>query len=440
MDEARRLRRRENLTVALLVAGYSGYYLCRSNLSVCLPAIRAELAAQGSTTQAAQVGLGLVVSVGILAYALGKPIAGPLADFLGGRGNFLAGMAGSVAMTLAFAASGTLPIFALVWVGNRFSQSLGWAGMIKITSRWFGFSRYGGIMAILSLSYLFGDAAARLFMGELLRQGVGWRGVFAIDAAVLLGLFLGNALLLRETPRELGFPEPATNPENLYGAAGENPRPPGIGKLLAPLIRSPAFWLVCMLSLGLTMLREAFNTWTPTYFTEGLGLSTATAAGASALFPFCGGVSVLLAGFLSDRLGRGGRALIILSGLLITGAGLATLGLINFEGSPRWPIVLVAAIAFFLLGPYSYLAGAISLDLGGKQGGATTSGFVDLAGYLGGVLAGWGLARASIAFGWRGVFVILAGVAWVSAAVALIYLIEQRRAKGIEPDLTGPET
>ena len=33
----------QSVTVALLVAGYAGYYLCRSNLSVTLPMVEAEL-------------------------------------------------------------------------------------------------------------------------------------------------------------------------------------------------------------------------------------------------------------------------------------------------------------------------------------------------------------------------------------------------------------
>jgi hypothetical protein len=41
-----------------------------------------------------------------------------------------------------------------------------------------------------------------------------------------------------------------------------------------------------------------------------------------------------------------------------------------------------------MIGPYSYLAGAIALDLGGKAGGATTSGTIDAVGYLGEILAG----------------------------------------------------
>jgi sugar phosphate permease len=75
-------------------------------------------------------------------------------------------------------------------------------------------------------------------------------------------------------------------------------------------------------------------------------------------------------------------------------------------------------VAFCLLGPYSYLGGAFALDFGGKQASAASSGIIDGIGYLGGVLAGDSVARLSVALGWEGVFVMLAGVSAVAAACA----------------------
>ena len=87
----------------------------------------------------------------------------------------------------------------------------------------------------------------------------------------------------------------------------------------------------------------------------------------------------------------------------------------------------MTSIGFLLIGPYSYLAGAISLDFGGKQGASTASGFIDGLGYLGGMLAGDGMARVSVTYGWSGAFLTLAAVALLSSAVAVVFLLEQRR-------------
>ena len=67
-------------------------------------------------------------------------------------------------------------------------------------------------------------------------------------------------------------------------------------------------------------------------------------------------------------------------------------------------------VAFCLLGPYSYLGGAFALDFGGKQAGAASSGIIDGIGYLGACSPADTVARVAGAFGWKGVFVALAGI------------------------------
>jgi sugar phosphate permease len=425
-----RLLRWQSQTVILLVLGYAGFYLCRSNLSVTLPLIIDELTMGGWDSNTAKVRLGELASLGVFAYAIGKFLSGWLTDWMGGRRAFLLGTAGAVGCTILFGLSGGLPVFTLAWVLNRLLQSMGWPGAVKLTARWFSYSSYGTAMGIISLSFLFGDAAARQFMGWLIGSGVGWRGVFFAAASVLFVIFIFNMILLKESPRAIGEAEPPANPLNLVDSkdGGDVKAAVGLQSLLAAFLRSPAFWLVCLLSLGCTLLRETFNTWTPTYFVEVAGLSRAEAASKSALFPLFGGMSVMLAGFLSDRLGHSGRALILLIGMLLATIGLWLMGRADFGGSYAWPVLLVAFVAFALIGPYSYLAGALSLDFGGKQGSATASGLIDGVGYLGGILAGGAVARFSVTHGWQGAFMALSGVALLSSVAAAAFLINQRRA------------
>jgi len=415
------------LTITLLIAGYSGYYLCRSNLSVTLPMIIADLARKGAAPDALRIRFGTIASLGVLAYAIGKFPSGSLADFLGGRRNFLAGMGLAVVFTLVFASGSSMSVFAIAWFCNRLVQSLGWAGIVKISSKWFSYRRYGTVMGVISLSYLFGDALARRFLAALIAWHLGWRAVFVVSAAVLGAIFLICLLLLRESPAQIGAPEPEANPANLFGEDGERPAPQSLKKLLAPLVRSDMFWIVCALSLGTTLVRETFGLWTPTYFTQAAGFSTAEAAEKSALFPLLGGVSVLVCGWLSDRLGAVGRASVTFFGVALSGVVLLWLGLGSFAGSRTWPVILVSLVAFLIIGPYSFLAGAIALDFGGKQGASTASGVIDCAGYLGAVLSGYAVARVSVRFGWGGVFVLLAVVAFLTAAAAAVFWIREAR-------------
>jgi OPA family glycerol-3-phosphate transporter-like MFS transporter len=411
-----------------MVLGYSGCYLCRSNFSVFLGEIAEELTARGMTAEEARLRMGQVATLGVLAYALGKFVTGSIADFVGGRRNVLLGMLGSVLFTILFALGGGLPVFSLAWFGNRAVQSLCWTGMVKVTGRWFSYSAYGSAMGVVSLSYLFGDAAARAFMSQLIEFGLSWREVFYACAGVLFVLTVLCWLWLRESPREVGHEEPGANPLNVYGMTSDvDEIPQSLGKLLAPLLGSPAFLTVCALSLGLTLLRETFNLWTPTYFTDVVGSSQGEAAALSTVFPLLGGASVLVAGWLGDQLGPTGRAIVILAGCALAGVVMWVLGSFDFSGSAIFAGALIGLVSFLMLGPYSYLAGAISLDLGGKRGAATACGIIDGVGYLGSMLAGDTVARLSNSYGWSGVFRALALVAVATSLAGLVFYVLERK-------------
>jgi OPA family glycerol-3-phosphate transporter-like MFS transporter len=424
----RSLRIRQTLVVVLLFGGYASLYFCRADLSVATPLLIEELGKHGVSHGDAIIRLGEITSVGVLAYAIGKLFLTGLGDFWGGRISFLIGLSGAAAFTLIFASGLSLPLFTMAWVGNRLTQSIAWAGLIKVSSKWFDFSSYGMIIGVLSISYLVGDATSRQWMGMLIDHGYGWRALFYFAAAVAALFLIVNYFFLRESRVDAGHAEAKPNPLNLF-AASES-RPKSVGQLLLPLVRSRAFLLVCLLSLGCTTIRETFNAWTPMYLRDYLGYSNGNAARMSGIFPGVGAVSVLATGWLSDRLGVNGRALIMFVGL--SAAAAALLVLMTMRSSTTGsllPLFAIGTIAFCLLGPYSYLGGAFALDFGGKQAGAASSGIIDGVGYLGGAASGYIVARISVAFGWQGVFVALAAVSAMAALGAgCLYLVGAKAA------------
>src|ERR1700683_1332046 len=230
----RSLRLQQLKVIVLLFAGYGALYFCRADLSVGAPLIVEDLTGHGMSRDQAIVRLGDIASLGVLAYALGKLFLGGLGDFWGGRVSFLIGLAGATVFTLLFASSGAIPIFTIAWFGNRLTQSIAWAGLIKTSSKWFDYSSYGTIIGILSISYLVGDAAARQSMGWLLAQGYGWGALFIYAGVVAGVLFLANLLFLRESRTEAGYAEAKPNPLNLF--AEKESRPRSIGELLRPLV------------------------------------------------------------------------------------------------------------------------------------------------------------------------------------------------------------
>jgi sugar phosphate permease len=424
--QRQRLLRQQTLTVLLLFLGYAAYYFCRVDYYVATPLLIDDFHQRGLSQNDALNRIGLMTSLGVLAYALGKLLLTGLGDFWGGRRSFLLGLAGAAGFTVLFAVGGAFPVFTLAWVGNRLTQSIGWAGLIKVSSRWFNFSSYGTVIGILSVSYLVGDATARQSMGALIARGFGWRAVFFFAAAVAGGLLIANFWLLRDSRVDAGHSEAEVSPRNLF--SGQAQQPTSVFALLRPLLFNRAFILVCLLSLGCTIVRETFNAWTPQYLTSHVGLSAGGAASWSSIFPWAGAVSVLVAGWVSDRLGANGRSLILMSGLAGASGALwllaaAPAGIAN----STLALSLIGVVALCLLGPYSYLGGAFALEFGGKQAGATSSGLIDGVGYLGGILAGYPAGRISTAFGWRGVFVSLAAVSAVAAVAAAVLHFHQSR-------------
>jgi OPA family glycerol-3-phosphate transporter-like MFS transporter len=419
------LAAKQVLVVALLFAGYASYYFCRSDLSVAMPMLADELKRSGMNGDAAMIRLGAMVSFGVMAYAAGKLLLGGLGDWWGGRQSFLGGLTGALVFTILFTLGGSLPIFTLAWIGNRVVQSVGWAGLVKVCSQWFSYKSYGTVIGILSLSFLIGDAVAREWMGLLIGKGYGWRALFYLAAIVSAVVLIANLFLLKETRTAFGYSEPEVNPLNVFRKTNAGGR--GLRATLTPFLTNRGFWIVCFLSLCTTVVRETFNTWTPTYLHRFFGYSDSSAASMSAIFPALGALSVVIAGFLGDRLGVSGRAIVLFFGMLMTAAGLCCMAALKSGTQGALPMLLIGVVGLGLLGPYSYLAGAMALDFGGRQGGATSSALIDGVGYLGGIFAGDSVARLAVHYGWGGVFMVLAGISAASATAAGLLFVQQQR-------------
>lgn len=417
----------QRMTLLSLFLGYLGYYICRSNLSVATPLLLKE----GFTKD----DMGSVASVGIMLYAIGKIINGYLADFLGGKLLFLVGMIFSILFSVLFGLVSGLTLFVFIWGCNRFFQSMGWVALVKTASRWFPVERHATMMAILSLSFLFGDAFARFYLGSLISIGerfsnfsilANWRSVFFIAAASLALIAIFVYRTLKSSPNDVGLPEPNANSLNVFGEEGNHAERISIIEVLKPLLASPLFWLICIMNFSLTLVRETFNFWTPTFLYEVVKFDIGSAAIGSMLFPLVGGCSAYLAGITSDRLkGRHGR--VVLPSLILLVMSLILLATIDVSGKPILALTLLSLVAFFLMAPYSFLSGVMAIDLGGKRGCATAAGLVDSAGYLGAILSGYTIAIIAKTYGWRAAFGGLAGVCCTAIIAGIVYWVIQER-------------
>jgi sugar phosphate permease len=408
------VRERPAVVLFTLIVGYAAFYLCRANVEAAFPILKQDFGF--SKTQ-----LGLLSSVPIAAYAVGKILMGTLGDVIGGKRLIVLATVGSVAATFAFGASGALGAFIVCASANRFFQSGGWSGAVHVIARRFEPARHGLVMGVMSTSYELGNVVALLLCSAITRVLSGWRPLFVVNPLLLgaVGLFVVLALPAGGPP-----PDAQQTAETLDH---DEPRLWGI---LISLARRPAFWIAVALSVLLTFLRIGFLTWTPMYLYEvSHSADISGAIAKAAFFSSAGVLAALSIGALSDRFGPGRRAPLMAGSLAVVVA----LVLVLAHGNVRSPLpaaLIIGGIGFFLLGPYSLLAGALALDVSGKRGAATAAGIIDGAGYLSASSAGVLLGRLAEERGWSAAFDAMAAVALVATIVtgAWAVAVLRRRA------------
>ena len=198
---------------------------------------------------------------------------------------------------------------------------------------------------------------------------------------------------------------------------------------LPELLRLRQFWVVCALSFALTLLRETFNVWTVDFFKSegGAEMSNRMAAFLSTPFDACGAAGIVVLGWLFGRLEPRGR-MRLLCGMLVAVAVL----LVLMPVLSRWGLwsvsLAIGAIGFLAYGPYSLLAGILSVEIRGPAYVATVAGVVDGVGYVAGFMTGHTFGLILDHGGYRLGFQFLAGLSVISAVLCLF--LYARKASG----------
>jgi sugar phosphate permease len=430
----------------LLLVGYAAFYLCRANVEPALNLLAIEYGYDNEQT-------GAVMAIALGAYAVGKLVLGPLADLWGGKRIFVASLLGTALISLTIAASDAprrfgaglgLAVIGVLAVANRFVQAGGWGGLVHVVGGTYGATRRGTIMGILSASYDVGNVLALVLSAAIVRAGFGWRALFVVNPLLVLAIALVVRLALPQ-PRADSVPPKLGPPNTTMALDKEAASSEGFGAIARRLARQRAFWFATGLSFLLTFVRAGFMTWTPRFLYEvsvaaNVTSATSSSIAKSAFFGVAGIVGSVVTGRISDRLGPGRRAPVMTTSLALL--FVSTLALAH--AGVRSPIVATAGVAacgLFLLGPYSLLAGAVSLDVASSEGpsgrgAATAAGFIDAVGYVGASVSAFVLGSVSKRVGWTAAFDVVAAVTALALLLAGAWSTLQARARA--PDAGSP--
>lgn len=297
--------------------------------------ISADLMKAFSTSGAA---LGSLAAMYFYIYTAMQIPAGVLADTLGARvtvsiGNLVAGTGSIVfglATTLASASLGR----ALVGLG----VSVVFVGLFKSNSVWFREREFGLVSGLTLLLGNIGAISSAGPLAEILRT-YSWRNVFVALGVVTLTLAVLTILIVRNKPEEYGFP----SMREIEGKPSHAPRKQHWWSDLRSVVWTGSAWPVLWVNFGMVGSMLAFvGLWAIPFLRDvhGLGRSDAAVYTTTALAGFA--VGSMLAGWLSDRIGR--RKPVILSGTLLYTLTCLFLAFIN------WQTGLFGLLLFFLVG------------------------------------------------------------------------------------------
>jgi MFS transporter, OPA family, glycerol-3-phosphate transporter len=387
-------------TLLALFVGYAATYFHRADLATLAPQLEHEPA-----RAALRAALPDIASLGMLVYAAGKVLGGMLADRFGGRWLFVMALAGATVAEGAASCCSDPVAFAICRAAGMLVLGCAWPALghvaASVSPRW----RLATVMALLSQSYLLGDATVRAVLAAVLASG---GDSVAVLRTSTLGLGVAVVVVAVLVLRGHGTSGAAAKQAN--GNGGIAARATG--------------WLVGLAAMNaaLALVRESLSLWGPKLLVDGSAMATDDAVRASAALPLASCASAWFAGRLADR-SKHSLFVVTVWPAIVGAVALGALACAGAIGAA--PMVALLALASACLAmPMTLASGVLPLRGDGSDhaaaGRATRLGVVDGAGSAGAVLAGTGLGRVLTTAGAPAAFTVLAGIAAVAAFLAVV--------------------
>uniref|UniRef100_A0A8C4ZTW6 Solute carrier family 37 member 1 n=1 Tax=Gadus morhua TaxID=8049 RepID=A0A8C4ZTW6_GADMO len=364
----------------------------------------------------------------LFAYAIGMYLSGIIGERLPIRLYLTVGMLCSGLFTCLFGLGyiyniHSLAFYVSVQVANGLVQTTGWPSVVTCISNWFGKGRRGLVMGVWNSHTSVGNILGSLIAGSYVSSNWGMSFIvpgiiiaamgvvcflFLIERTYCHGLLPGEPLLGRETAASGRVPL-----QQVVVVKSES-EPSAISFMGA--LRIPGVIEFSLSLLFAKLVSYTFLFWLPLYITKAAHLDAKKAGDLSTLFDVGGIVGGILAGVISDKLGK--RATTCAVMLL-----LAAPTLYGFSMISQFAMLLVCG--GLVNGPYALITTAVSADLGthkSLKGNAralsTVTAIIDGTGSVGAAV-GPLLAGVLSAGGWDQVFYML----MTADFLALLFLL-----------------
>ncbi len=404
---------------AITWLSYMGFYLTRSSFSVAKIGIEKDVQISMSPEQ-----MGLVDGIYLTAYAIGQFVWGMLGDKVGTRRVVLIGLLSSVVAGFAMGISSIILTFGIFNLLQGFSQSTGWAPLAKNVSNWFSMHERGIIMGWWSTNYAVGSLVAAPFAGLMADVFQNWRFAFFMPALLLFCVAILFLFLQRNKPTDVGLPpveEYHHEPKPILsqsGSADEEPEE-GSWKAILLVIKNPMVGLLSAVYFFLKPTRYAILFWGPKFVHDLLNTGMAESAIISVSFFLAGPLSVLFAGYISDKVFHSKRIPYSVIALLLLAIVLFFFMSIAALKSKLVLAGLLFTVGFLLYGPDSLVSATAAIDFGTSKGASTASGLINGFGSIGAIVGGTIPGLFHQILGWNGVFAFLASMVFIGSVIMI---------------------
>lgn len=260
---------------------YACSYIGRKNFSACLPAMIEE----GFLTKTFG---GTINSAYMLVYGAGQMLSGIIGTKVRPRFMIGTGLCGAGLCNLAMGLIPSAGLMPLIWAFNGLFHSMLWAPIIRTFTDLLPAGRKEKAGTNISASCSIGAVLAFLLPGFILRFA-NWRVVFYISGGILLTAFLIWAVGNRFLAGYIRMMEEATRLERAAilqraetQAASDNRK---VKRSLLAVLVSSGLWGVLFSLICNGALRDAVESWAPTFMADQFALDSSTAAIISVVIP-----------------------------------------------------------------------------------------------------------------------------------------------------------
>lgn len=408
--------------------GYSLYYVCRTSLNVVKKPIL-----ESGALDATQ--LGIIGSVLLFSYAIGKFVNGFLADhsnikrfmatglIVSTVANFSVGILGIAETSTAAISTFVFFIaFAVMWGINGWSQAMGAAPAIISLSRWFPLKERGTYYGFFSASHNLGEFLSFIFVGAIVGF-FGWQWGFIGSSLAGIAGVLVIIFFLHDTPQSKGLPP-------VEALAGETTaveiKKQTTKEVQKAVLKNPLVWILALSSAFMYISRYAINGWGVLFLQEAKGFSLATATQIISINALLGIIGTVFSGWISDRLFKGSRNMpAFLFGVLNT----LSLCLFLYGGNSIFVNMLSMVLFGTAIGVLiCFLGGLMAVDIVPRNASGAALGIVGIASYVGAglqdIASGWLIDTSKTVVGGVETYDFTkAGIFWIAASAVSFMLV-----------------